>query len=156
MVINHRKKNSRHRGSWTHGYGEKKKHRGAGHRGGRGRAGSGKKGDAKKPRFWKIKGFAGKHGFVNHGAKKVHTISISQLNSSIEELVRLGNAIKEGDVYKVNFEDLGAQKLLGTGVPAYSFEIVVAQATKGAIKKIEEKGGSVSLIVQEATADSKQ
>ena len=59
MVHNQRKKNSRHRGSWTHSHGEKKKHRGAGSRGGRGNAGSGKRGDAKKPSYWKIKKFSG-------------------------------------------------------------------------------------------------
>ena len=36
-----RKKNTRQRGSHTHGWGAKKKHRGAGNRGGRGNAGSG-------------------------------------------------------------------------------------------------------------------
>ena len=45
MTHNKRKKNSRQRGEWTHGWGAKKKHRGAGHRGGRGNAGSGKRGE---------------------------------------------------------------------------------------------------------------
>ena len=51
---NKRSKNSRQRGSKTHGWGAMKKHRGAGHRGGRGAAGSGKRGDAKKPSIWRL------------------------------------------------------------------------------------------------------
>ena len=43
------KKVRKFRGSHTHGYGSKKKHRGAGSRGGRGMAGSGKRADQKKP-----------------------------------------------------------------------------------------------------------
>jgi large subunit ribosomal protein L15 len=143
MVLNHRKKNSRHRGSWTHGYGEKKKHRGAGSRGGRGNAGSGKRGDAKKPSYWKIKNFVGKHGFTNPTRKTVVAISISQLNTNIEKFVAAGKALKSGETYKINLSDIGAQKLLGTGNPLYTFEIVAKAATSGAIQKIESKKGSV-------------
>ena len=149
MVLNHRKKNSRHRGSWTHGGGEKKKRRGAGYRGGRGNAGSGQRGDAKKPSFWKLTRYVGKHGFHNPNAAIVNTISISQLNSNIEKLVTAGSAIKDGNVYKVNFADLGAHKLLGTGTPAYAFELVVNAATQGAIDKIAKAGGSVAVISKE-------
>lgn len=150
MVINHRKKSSRHRGSWTHSHGEKKKHRGAGSRGGRGNAGSGKRGDAKKPSYWKIKKFVGKHGFTNPTSKDVSTISISQLNTNIEKLVVSGNAIKNGESFKINLADIGVEKLLGTGSPKYAFEIVVASATDGAVKKIESAKGSVSLVAQKA------
>ena len=148
MVVNHRKKNSRHRGSWTHGWGEKKKHRGAGSRGGRGNAGSGKRGDAKKPSYWKIKKFSGKHGFSNPTKKQVYMITISQLNSSIQQLVGIGSAVKNDNVYKINLSELGFDKLLGTGNPLYAFEIVVASATDSAMKKIQEAGGSVLLLAQ--------
>jgi large subunit ribosomal protein L15 len=146
MVLNHRKKNSRHRGSWTHGWGEKKKHRGAGSRGGRGNAGSGKRGDAKKPSYWKIKNFVGKHGFTNPTTKMVTTITLSVLASNIEQFVVAGHAIKSGSTYKINLADIGVDKLLGTGTSAYTFEIVTQYATAGAIKKVEEKGGSVSVL----------
>lgn len=147
MVVNQRKKSSRHRGSWTHGHGEKKKRRGAGSRGGRGNAGSGKRGDAKKPSYWKIKKFVGKHGFTNPTPADVATISISQLNTNIEKLVVSGNAIRDGEVFKINLGDIGVEKLLGTGMPKFVYEIVVAKATDGAIKKIESAKGSVSLVV---------
>lgn len=148
MTLNHRKKNSRHRGSWTCTHGEKKKHRGAGSRGGRGNAGSGKRGDAKKPRYWKIKDFSGKHGFTNATSKSLNTISISQLNTSIAQLVAAGNAIKDGNSYKVNLQNLSIDKVLGTGTPLFAYHLVVGQASSGAIKKIEEKAGSVTIVVK--------
>lgn len=153
MSINLRKKSSRHRGSWTHGHGEKKKHRGAGSRGGRGNAGSGKRGDAKKPSFWKLKNFnKGKKGFTNPAENKLNTITLTELNSKINQLVESGMATKKGNSFIVNCQSIGIDKLLGTGVPLFAFEIVVAQATAGAIKKVEEAGGKVELIVNEQPA----
>lgn len=155
MVVNRRKKNSRHRGSWTHGYGEKKKHRGAGHRGGRGNAGSGKRGDAKKPRYWKIKKFVGKSGFTNPHPTKVNTITIAILNKSIQELVASGAAQKAGKGYAVDCTKLGINKLLGTGTPAFAFQITVASATPGAVQKVEAAGGKVVVGKQEDIKEEK-
>jgi large subunit ribosomal protein L15 len=154
MAINHRKKSSRHRGSWTHGWGEKKKHRGAGSRGGRGNAGSGKRGDVKAPSFWKIKKYFGKHGFKNPASKKVNTVTISSLNSSVQQLVGLGQAVKSNDVYKLNLSELGFDKLLGTGKPLYVFEVVIANATDSAVKKIQEAGGSVLITADSSVSDN--
>ena len=149
MSMNLRKKSSRHRGSWTHGHGEKKKHRGAGSRGGRGNAGSGKRGDAKKPSFWKIKGYhAGKKGFTNPAANKIQTITITKLNSTILKLVDNGLATKKCNTFVVNCKPLGIDKLLGTGPPLFAFELVVSSATKGAIQKVEEAGGKVEIIAK--------
>ncbi|MFW5866048.1 MAG: uL15 family ribosomal protein [Nanoarchaeota archaeon] len=145
MVTNHRKKNSRHRGSWTSGHGEKKKRRGAGHRGGRGAAGSGKRGDAKKPRFWKNKKLFGKHGFFNPKRKDVKTVTIAKLNADIERMVSSGIASKEGETYKIDLSRVGVNKLLGTGYPLFVFDISVKNASQNAVRKIEEKGGSVSV-----------
>lgn len=149
MVLNHRKKSSRHRGTWTHGHGEKKKHRGAGSRGGRGNAGSGKRSDTNKPSFWKIKNFYGKHGFTNPTTKKVNTLSLSQLSTSIEKYVAAGTAVKSGDVYKLNIADIKASKLLGTGNVLAKFEIVCEAATPKAISKVEALGGSVIVKAKE-------
>ncbi|MFP4118846.1 MAG: uL15m family ribosomal protein [Candidatus Woesearchaeota archaeon] len=145
MVTNHRKKNSRHRGSWTSGHGEKKKRRGAGHRGGRGNAGSGKRGDAKKPRFWKVKRMFGKHGFTNPTTKDIKKVTIAKLNTDIEKLVASGVASRDDGTYALDLGKLGVKKLLGTGIPAYAFNITVEMASAGAVKKIESAGGSVAL-----------
>ena len=121
-----RKKNTRQRGSHTHGWGSKKKHRGAGHRGGRGKAGSGKRGDAKKPSFWKNdkpKGFSSLK-------KPIKTINISELHKFSETNIDLG---KEG-----------YDKLLGKGIPDRKYELNIFYASESAIEKIEKTGGSVS------------
>lgn len=155
MVSNHRKKSSRHRGSWTHSHGEKKKHRGAGSRGGRGNAGSGKRGDAKKPSFWKLKNFnKGKKGFTNPTTSKINTITLSDLNSSIQKLTIEGLATKKGDIFSVNLDAIKIDKLLGTGKPLFAFNIVVSFATESAIKKVELAGGKVDIISKESVKKS--
>lgn len=123
-----RKKNSRQRGSHTHGYGSKKKNRGAGNRGGRGRAGSGKRGDAKKPSYWKEKR---KKGF-----------------KSIQDSMEIINIqdLKKFDTVKINLKEEGYDKLLATGSADKKYDLAVEHASKSAIKKIEEAGGSVTLL----------
>ena len=76
MTVNKRKKNSRQRGSQTHGWGAKKKHRSFGNRGGKGMAGSGKRADSKKPSLWKERYF-GKIGFKSKKpvSRKILTFS---------------------------------------------------------------------------------
>ncbi len=145
MTTNHRKKISRHRGSWTHGHGEKKKHRGAGSRGGRGNAGSGKRGDAKKPSFWKIKNREGKHGFTNPTTKLVVAATIAQLNMNIHYLIENQMAKQEGNLFLVDLSALGVDKLIATGNPKFAFKIVVKSATESAIAKIKSAGGSIEL-----------
>ena len=91
------------RGSKSHGYGSKKKHRGAGNRGGRGMAGSGKRADQKKTMILKKYGtsYFGKHGFYNPTKKNIRAINIEELNKIKKE--------------KINLRALGYNKLLGKG-----------------------------------------
>ncbi len=130
------------RGSKTHGWGAKKKHRGAGNRGGRGMAGSGKRGDAKKPSFWG-KRYFGKYGFVRKGAKKESgAINISHLEENLEKF--LGKKLieeKEG-MYIVDTKKLG-YKILGTGKVSKKFK-VIGSISKKAAEKIKKAGGVVS------------
>src|SRR3989338_2684643 len=83
MTINKRKKNTRQRGKTTHGWGARKKHRGAGNRGGRGMAGSGKRADQKKPSILKEYGntYFGKFGFKipQKIKKQIKEINISTI-----------------------------------------------------------------------------
>lgn len=142
MVHNKRKKTSRQRGSWTHGWGEKKKHRGAGSRGGRGNAGSGKRGDVKKPTFQKQGRVFGKHGFVKKG-RTSHTVGINVGQLDIMKLEgRVGVDIQK-DVIRVHLVELGYGKLLGAGHVTSKYEIIVPVATPLAIKRIEQAGGTV-------------
>ena len=146
MTLNHRKKSSRHRGSFTHGHGEKKKRRGAGHRGGRGNAGSGKRGDAKKPSYWKTDKHKGKMGFTNPAATKEKAITISQLNVFVANALQKGTLKQNESGYKIDLKALGFQKLLGTGSPQYVFTITVHKASEKAVAKIQDMKGSVEVL----------
>ncbi len=139
-----RKKNTRLRGSHTHGGGSKKKRRGAGNRGGRGKAGSGKRGDAKKPLYWKNKRENyGKLGFKNGSPSKIKTININVLNDKIDSLVNQKKAELKNNTYVIDLTKLKIGKLLGAGTTTKKFEIIVDSASQKAIEKITKAGGSV-------------
>ncbi len=137
-----RKKNVRHRGSKTHGWGAMKKHRGAGNRGGRGAAGSGKKGDAKKPSIWKGKYF-GKLGFVSKSRIVRNGINVSDIEANIGKFEKKGACKKEGNKYVIDLRKAGYTKLLGAGNLGIVCDISVECASKKAVEKVEAKGGKV-------------
>jgi large subunit ribosomal protein L15 len=137
MVVNKRTKFSRQRASHTHGYGSKKKHRGAGSRGGRGRAGTGKRADQQKPTFWKDKKYFGKHGFKKKGMKKdIKTINLDYIEENINMF------LKEGII---DLKKLGYNKLLGRGNIKSKLKIKVESASAKAIEKVKKAGGEVIL-----------
>jgi len=140
-----RSKNSRQRGSSSHGWGAKKKHRGAGHRGGRGAAGSGKRGDAKKPSYWTDMKRYGKHGFTKKNQEKITTVNIAELDSKINTLLAKNKIQLNKDIYVINLNNIKVNKLLGAGKTTNKFEITVTYASELAIKKITEAGGKVIL-----------
>ena len=148
MTHNKRKKNTRQRGEWTHGWGAKKKHRGAGHRGGRGKAGSGKRGDAKKPRYWSDKKYFGKDGFSPINAKQVKTVGLSHLDSMLDSLIKQGKASEDKGVFVVNLKDLKYDKLLGNGFITRKVEVSVGVASQRAVEKVEKAGGKVVLLAE--------
>ncbi len=139
-----RKKVTKMRGSKTHGYGSKKKHRGAGNRGGRGRAGSGKRADQKKPSFWKDRDWRyGIYGFKPH-KNKPKTINVGHLCEMIETLVSKNKAKKEKDAYIINLSDIKIDKLLGGGKVNKKLIVTVKQFTSSAKEKIEAAGGRIT------------
>jgi large subunit ribosomal protein L15 len=108
------------RGSHTHGYGGKKKHRGKGSRGGVGRAGKHKG----------VKLGWGRKGFVRHGLKReINTINVGDLEKINKE--------------EINLKEMGINKLLGAGYISKPIRVIVEKASEKAIKKIEEAGGKV-------------
>lgn len=144
MVVRRKKKCVKLRGKTTHGYGSMKKNRGAGNRGGRGMAGSGKKADQKKPNIWKNKKYFGKHGFKKKGIKEeIKQVNILFLEENIEVLEAAGKITKENDVYIVDLEKIGYNKLLSIGKVTKKFRITVPYASNGAIEKIKNAGGEV-------------
>ena len=143
MVVNKRKKNTRAKGSKTHFYGSKKKHRGAGSRGGRGLAGSGKKADQKKPRYWKDTKYFGNFGFASKSRIKINAISLKDLSVNLPEWTASGIAKNEAGAVSINLEDAGYNKLLSNGKCPKSVSITVPYASKSAVEKVESAGGSV-------------
>jgi large subunit ribosomal protein L15 len=144
MTINKRPKNSRQRGSHTHGWGAKKKHRGAGHRGGRGAAGSGKRGDAKKPSIWKTP--AGKRGFISRSTTPNAPVTIQHLEEHKKTLIKEGYLAIHENNHVINLESAGYTKLLGTGKVKSIWTITTQQATPKAIEKISAAKGTVVML----------
>lgn len=148
MTFNKRKKNTRQRGSKTHGWGAKKKHRGKGHQGGAGMAGSGKRADSKKPSIWKERYF-GKFGFVSKTPKvKINSVNISYIEQHINKFVSKNLIAKENGFYSVELEKLGFNKLLGDGRVSVKFKIKTPYASKSAIEKVKYAGGEVIGLVE--------
>lgn len=143
MTANKRKKNDRQRGSKTHGWGAKKKHRGKGHQGGAGMAGTGKRSDAKKPSIWKERYF-GKFGFTSKTPKvKINAVNIRYIEQHMEKFVSEGLAKKEQDTYSIELKQIGCNKLLGDGQASLKLRIIAPYASKAAVEKIKGAGGEV-------------
>ena len=154
MVVNKRKKFSRQRASHTHGWGSKKKHRGAGSRGGRGLAGTGKRGDAMKPSHWKKIKYFGKYGFKKKGVKEnINCININYIEENLDKLLAKKMIVKEDNVYSVDLKKLGYNKLLGTGKVINKFKIDVKYASSKAIEKVKQAGGEVVLESKEEVSE---
>ncbi len=138
------KKVTKLRGSKTHGYGSKKKHRGAGSRGGRGLAGSGKRADQKKPSILKKYGkkYFGRFGFRSL-KKKIKAVNVDYLEKNIEKLIKKNLAKKEGNTLLIDLNKLGFEKLLGSGELTKKFKVSVKSASKKAIEKIKKAGGEI-------------
>ena len=148
MTINKRKKNTRQRGSKTHGWGAKKKHRGKGHQGGAGMAGTGKRADSKKPSIWKEKYF-GKFGFVSKTPKiKINPVNISFIEQHIGEFLSRDLIKKENEFYIVELEKLGFNKLLGDGKALIKLKIKTPYASKTAIEKVKQAGGELTGLIK--------
>lgn len=150
------KKNIRQRGHKTHGWGSKKKHRGAGNRGGRGNAGSGKRGDQKKPSYWnnlktmkssqkRGQDYFGKFGFGMNADKSGVTITVRDLDTRLPSFVADKKATEKGGVYTVDLKACGIAKLLGTGQVKKKVNVTVLAATASAVEKIQAAGGSVTV-----------
>ena len=141
------RKNRKMRGSHTHGWGAKKKHRGAGSRGGRGMAGTGKRGDAKKPCIWKNTKYFGKYGFTRPKKiiVKIKAINLKTIEQRLESLLSKKLIEKKNDSYVIDLKKLGFNKVLSTGKITKKFIIKCDYASKKAIDKIKKSGGSIIL-----------
>ncbi len=147
MSANKRRKFSRMRGQRGHGWGAKKKHRGAGNRGGRGMAGSGKRADHKKPTILKLYGneYFGRKGFhrPQKVLSKIKVINLEQLQNKLDYYLDHKLVSKEKDFYVVDLEKLGYQKLLGGGNLSVKLKVNAPYFSESAVEKIEKSGGII-------------
>lgn len=132
-MIKKRKKVVKMRGSNSHGYGYKKKHRGKGSKGGKGRAGSFKQ----KRSFYLNNdwGHLGKaKGFKSLKQRDV----IADYNSinlrDIEKFVQKSQK-------EIDLTAIGYQKVLSAGSISKPLEIKAKYFSKGAEEKIQKAGG---------------
>ena len=129
----------------TSGHGHKKKNRGAGNRGGRGNAGAGKRGDAKLMRVTKGIRTMGKHGFTS--IKKLNSdsksINLETILRSLDTWVAEKKVNLKQDVFEIDLNTLGFDKLLSKGSVNQKLNIRVKSATAQASKKVSEAGGKI-------------
>lgn len=144
MTASKRTKNSRQRGTHTHGWGAKKKHRGKGNKGGSGNSSSGKRSDARKPSIWKDKDYFGKRGFHKKGLKEdIKAVNIGYIEQNLEALVSGKKITEDKGVYSINLKELGYNKLLGTGRVKRKYRIEAKYASKIAEERIKQAGGEI-------------
>ncbi len=131
MTVNKRKKNSRHKGSHTHGWGSKKKHRNSGNRGGFGMAGTGKRADHKKSQILRYIGtsYFGKRGFHLPQGTRHEVVAINIVDLPVQK--------------EVNLTAMGIDKLLSKGQVMGPVKVIVAACSAKAKAKIEKAGGQV-------------
>ncbi|MFP4401659.1 MAG: uL15 family ribosomal protein [Candidatus Nanoarchaeia archaeon] len=169
MLKKQRKKSQTMRGTNSHGWGHKKKHRGSGNRGGFGLAGTGARGDSKKlsvlteskklknligaqrgVKSSKIKlgrDYFGKKGFTSIYKKSQKTLSLSYIETQFSSLEESGAVSKEKDSYIINCKTLGVEKVLGSAKLSRKLTIIVNEISQGAKACVEEAGGKVEGLV---------
>lgn len=143
-MLKHKKsKVKTQRGTSSHGWGHKKKHRGAGNRGGKGMAGTGARGDAKKPSILTTigKSYYGKRGFSSIHAKKVEVLSLTYVENHFDELVEKGFIVDgtlDTKLMKIN-------KVLGRGKISHKLNVICEEISANAKASVEAAGGSVKV-----------
>lgn len=146
MVVRRRKKCLKMMGHRTHGYGSGKKHRGSGSRGGAGLAGLHKH---KRMRGLKyMPDHFGKDGFKRPQKviKIMKGINIKQLDQQIDKLLEEKKVQKEKDMIIVKLDQLGYDKLLGTGKLNHQLLVEAKSFSKLALKKLEEGKGKAIVV----------
>jgi large subunit ribosomal protein L15 len=129
------------RGSRTCGGGTHKNRRGAGNRGGRGKAGGCKHHFVRAM----MRGYSyGKHGFKRPASvsRDATIVNVGELDELALYLVDEGLAeIKDG-AYHINLENLGIEKVLGSGCVTKNLVVTSEEFSVSAREKIESAGGS--------------
>lgn len=155
MTTHKKKKRVNYRGSNSCGGGHKKKRRGGGSRGGRGNAGTGKRADVNWPSVSGLDYF-GKFGFKKKNADVIKAVTLAYLDEKWDVLVAKSLAEDKQGVIHINLHNLGAQKLLGTGIVHRKLVITADAASAGAVEKVKSAGGSVIVKEKEEVKEKKE
>lgn len=139
LKIKKTKKSKKLRGTTTHGWGFRKKHKGSGHRGGVGMAGTGKRADQKKTLINK------KYGNKYFG-KRNRGITSKSIKKDKTKFMNLREIEKKFD--GKNEIDLSEYKILGGGEINKKFIITAKSASKSAIDKVKKAGGEIILPIK--------
>jgi large subunit ribosomal protein L15 len=168
MLKNKKSKSVNQRGSNSHGWGHKKKHRGSGNRGGFGLAGTGARGDSQKSgmlsqskgflqkyaatrgvtvkdfkKKLQVKGYFGKKGFNSITKKPTTTLSLSYIENNYDILVETGIISEENKELVFDATSLGYDKILGKGNFTKKVTIKCDDISASAKTRVEEVGGKV-------------
>ena len=156
------------RGTSSHGWGHKKKHRGAGHRGGKGLAGTGARGDSQKvsilvksksilQKMAAVKGtkmsklivgkaYYGKKGFNSIHAKKTDVLSLNYIENNFDVMIDKGMIVKEKTEFVFDSTAFKYDKILGKGSFSKKVTIICNDISESAKQKVEDAGGKVVII----------
>ncbi len=148
-----RRKSSKWRGNWSHGWGAKKKHRGSGHRGGAGEGSRGKRGSAKGTLIENKKEYFGKFGFKKKNATLVQAVTLQYLDERAETLASLGKIEQKNGAFVIDLAALGFTKLISKGAVRKKFRITVAMASPRAVEKVSTAGGEVQITARGAAKE---
>jgi len=171
MLSQKKSKSVRMRGTSSHGWGHKKKHRGKGHRGGVGLSGTGARGDAQKTgilaksksilqiiaaqkgiplkKLTKKYNHFGKQGFHSIHKAKIKTLSLNYIENNFDLMIEKGLIIKENGNYVFDSTIVGYNKILGNMKITKKLKIICFDISESAKFRIEEAGGSVEILGQE-------
>ena len=166
-------KTQRQRGNSSHGWGHKKKHRGAGHRGGKGLSGTGARGDAKKPSVLNNssklkqliaaqkgvkassvvlgKAYYAKRGFNSKSKIIAKTFSLRFLEENFDKMKSQGLIVEEKGENIFDTVILGYDKVLGKSPISHKITLICGTISASAKARVEEAGGKV--IVSEEKDD---
>ena len=133
MPIKKRKKVEKMRGSNSHGYGYKKKHRGKGSKGGKGRAGSFKH----KKSLYLNQGWGHLGKAKGFKSLKQREVIVGYKAINLRDIEKIRDKTKN----EVDLSSLGYDKVLSSGSVSKPLEIKARYFSKGAEEKIQKAGG---------------
>jgi large subunit ribosomal protein L15 len=141
MVVRKRKKVRKLRGSKTHGYGSKKKHRGKGSKGGKGMAGL-----KKHKKSWMLKYEPDHFGKVGFKQSMAWILKKKREREKVITLRELDILAEKLNTTEINLEELGYRKVISSGTISKPLVIRVEKITEKAKEKIEAIGGKVETL----------